>query len=100
MPPLILADLRAGGETISRKTVAATMRRLRLVGISPKICKTTTIINHTDADPIDAVKRQRDWRREPGLGRRRHLPADVKGVGLPRNRHRRPQPPRHRVSHR
>ena len=34
--PRILADLRADGEIISRKTVAATMRRLGLRGICPK----------------------------------------------------------------
>ncbi|TFD59485.1 transposase, partial [Cryobacterium sp. Hh38] len=32
----MLADLRADGETISRKTVAKTMQRLGLVGICPK----------------------------------------------------------------
>ncbi|WP_370260469.1 IS3 family transposase [Cryobacterium sp. TMT3-29-2] len=31
--PRILADLRADGEIISRKTVATTMKRLGLVGI-------------------------------------------------------------------
>jgi len=58
--PRILADLRADGEIISRKTVAATMRRLGLVGICPKKWKTTTIIDHADAYPVDAVKRQWD----------------------------------------
>ncbi|TFD29894.1 hypothetical protein E3T34_14775 [Cryobacterium sp. TMT1-62] len=43
--PGILADLRADGEIISRKTVAATMRRLGLAGICPKKWKTTTIID-------------------------------------------------------
>ena len=47
--PRILADLRADGETISRKTVAKTMQRLGLVGICPKKWKTTTIIDHADA---------------------------------------------------
>jgi len=57
----ILADLRADGEIISRKTVAATMKRLGLVGIRPKRWKTTTIIiDHADAYPVDAVKRQWD----------------------------------------
>lgn len=58
--PRILADLRADGERISRKTVASAMRRLGLAGISPKKWKTTTIIDHADAYPVDAVKRQWD----------------------------------------
>ncbi|WP_369828711.1 IS3 family transposase [Cryobacterium sp. M91] len=58
--PRILADLRADGETISRKTVAKTMQRLGLVGICPKKWRTTTIIDHADAYPVDAVKRQWD----------------------------------------
>jgi hypothetical protein len=40
--PRILADLRADGEVVSRKTVAATMRRLGLVGICPKKWKMTS----------------------------------------------------------
>ncbi len=58
--PRILADLRADGETISRKTVAKTMKRLGLVGICPKKWRTTTIIDHADAYPVDAVKRKWD----------------------------------------
>jgi transposase InsO family protein len=58
--PRILADLRADGETISRKTVAKTMQRLGLVGIFPKKWWTTTIIDHADAYPVDAVKRKWD----------------------------------------
>jgi transposase-like protein len=54
--PRILADLRADGETISRKT----MQRLGLVGICPKKWKTTTIIDHANAYPVDAVKRKWD----------------------------------------
>ncbi|WP_158251525.1 IS3 family transposase [Cryobacterium sp. M91] len=53
-----MADLRA--EIISRKTVAVTMRRLGLTGICPKKWKTTTIIDHADAYPVDAVKRKWD----------------------------------------
>ena len=56
--PRILADLRADGETISRKTVAKTMQRLGLVGICPKKWRTTTIIDHSY--PVDAVKRKWD----------------------------------------
>lgn len=58
--PRILADLRADGEIISRKTVAKTMRRLGLVGVCPKKWRTTTIIDRADAYPADAVKRQWD----------------------------------------
>ena len=47
--PRMLADLRADGEIIPRKTVAATMKRLGLVGICPKKWKTTTVIDHADA---------------------------------------------------
>ncbi|RJT91209.1 transposase [Cryobacterium melibiosiphilum] len=52
--PRILADLRADGETISRKTVAKTMQRLGLVGICPKKWRTTTILDHADTHPVDA----------------------------------------------
>lgn len=58
--PKILADLREDGETISRKTVAKTMRKLGLKGICPKKWKTTTILDHAGAYPGDAVKRQWD----------------------------------------
>ncbi len=58
--PKILADLREDGEIISRKTVAKTMRRLGLKGVSPKRWRTTTIVDAADAYPVDAVKRQWD----------------------------------------
>jgi len=58
--PKILADLREDGETISRKTVAKTMRRLGLKGICPTKWKTTTVIDGADAYPVDAVERQWD----------------------------------------
>jgi len=58
--PRILADLRADGEIISRKTVASAMKRLGSVGICPTKWKTTTVIDHEDAYPVDAVKRQWD----------------------------------------
>ena len=58
--PKILADLREDGETISRKTVAKTMRKLGLVGICPKKWKTTTVTDHADAYPADAAKRMWD----------------------------------------
>jgi len=59
-PPRALVDLRADGEIISRKTVATTMKRLGLAEICPKKWKTTTVIDHADAYPVDAVKRQWD----------------------------------------
>lgn len=58
--PRILADLRADGEIISRKTVASAIKRRWLVGICPKKWKTTTVNDHADAYPVDAVKRQWD----------------------------------------
>ncbi|WP_104082339.1 DDE-type integrase/transposase/recombinase [Cryobacterium sp. Y11] len=36
------------------------MQRLGLVGICPKKWRTTTIIDHADAYPVDAVKRECD----------------------------------------
>lgn len=56
----ILADLRADGEIISRKTVTRAMKRLGLAEICPKKWKTTTTIDHADTYPVDAVKRQLD----------------------------------------
>ena len=58
--PKILADLRDDGETISQKTVAKAMRKLGLAGVCPKRWKTTTVIDHADAYPVDAVKRKWD----------------------------------------
>jgi putative transposase len=55
--PRILADLRADGEVISRKTVAKAMRRLGLRGICPKRWRTTTVTDRTDTYPVDAVRR-------------------------------------------
>jgi putative transposase len=55
--PRILADLRADGEVISRKTVAAAMRRLGLRGVCPKRWRTTTITDGADSYPPDAVER-------------------------------------------
>lgn len=55
-----MADLREDGEVISRKTVAAVMRRLRLRGICPKKWKTTTVIEAGDTYPVDAAKRAWD----------------------------------------
>jgi putative transposase len=58
--PRILVDLREDGEVISRKTVAKTMRRLGLRGICPKKWRTTTVVEHADAYPPDAVARSWD----------------------------------------
>jgi putative transposase len=58
--PRILVDLRADGEIISRKTVATTMRRLGLRGICPRRWRTTTVVDHADAYPPDAVSRAWD----------------------------------------
>ena len=55
-----MVDLREDGEVISRKTVAKTMRRLGLRGICPRKWRTTTILDHDDAYPTDAVKRTWD----------------------------------------
>jgi putative transposase len=57
--PRILVDLREGGETVSRKTVATVMRGLGLVGVSPKQFKVTTVTDASDTYPVDAV--QRTW---------------------------------------
>ena len=59
--PRILADLREGGETVSRKTVAASMRRQRLHGISPrKFTPVTTIPDKGRANAEDLVDRAWD----------------------------------------
>ena len=58
--PRILADLREDGETISRKTVAKTMRKLGLRGICPRRWKTTTVTDSNDSYPADAVNRAWD----------------------------------------
>ena len=56
--PRILADLREDGEIVSRKTVAASMRRQRLQGISPrKFTPVTTIADNSRAKPDDLVDR-------------------------------------------
>jgi putative transposase len=59
--PRILADLRADGETVSRKTVAASMRRQGLAGISPRrFAPTTTVVDLDAAVPKDLVGRRFD----------------------------------------
>ncbi|WP_162563842.1 IS3 family transposase, partial [Mycolicibacterium mucogenicum] len=59
--PRILADLREDGEVISRKTVAASMRRQRLAGISPrKFTPVTTVVDLDAHRPNDLVNRRFD----------------------------------------
>jgi transposase InsO family protein len=59
--PRILADLREDGQTVSRKTVAASLRRQGLTGISPRtFAPATTVIDLDAALPKDLVNRQFD----------------------------------------
>ena len=59
--PRILADLRDGGETVSRKTVTASLRRQGLAGISPRrFAPATTVVDLAAAVPNDMVKRRFD----------------------------------------
>jgi putative transposase len=59
--PRILADLRAGGERVSRKTVAASLRRQGLAGISPRrFAPATTVVDLDAARPKDLVRRRFD----------------------------------------
>ena len=59
--PRILADLRAGGERVSRKTVAASLRRQGLAGISPRtFAPATTVVDLDAAVPKDLVRRRFD----------------------------------------
>ena len=59
--PRILADLRDVGVTVSRKTVAASMRRQHLAGISPRrFTPVTTVIDLDAHRPTDLVERRFD----------------------------------------
>lgn len=59
--PRILADLRDDGEIVSRKTVAASMRRQRLAGISPRrFTPVTTVVDLDAHRPKDLVERRFD----------------------------------------
>lgn len=56
--PRILAGLRADGEKVSRKTVAASLRRQGLAGISPRtFAPATTVVDLDAAVPKDLVER-------------------------------------------
>jgi putative transposase len=57
----VLADLRAGGARVSRKTVAASLCRQRLAGISPRTFAPATTVVDLDAPvPKDLVRRRFD----------------------------------------
>jgi transposase InsO family protein len=59
--PRICADLRADGERVSRKTVAASLRRQHLAGISPRrFAPATTVVDLDAAVPKDLVRRRFD----------------------------------------
>jgi putative transposase len=59
--PRILADLRAAGARVSRKTVAASLRRQGLAGICPRrFAPATTVVDLDAAMPKDLVGRRFD----------------------------------------
>ena len=59
--PRILADLRDAGERVSRKTVAASLRRQGLAGISPRrFAPATTVVDLDAPVPKDLVRRRFD----------------------------------------
>lgn len=59
--PRILAEFRENGHTVSRKTVAASLVRQGLHGISPRTFAPVTTVVDRDAPPIpDLVKRRFD----------------------------------------
>ncbi|HEX3205170.1 MAG TPA: IS3 family transposase [Propionibacteriaceae bacterium] len=59
--PRILADLREDGETVSRKTVAASLRRQGLAGICPRrFAPATTVVDLDAPVPQDLVGRRFD----------------------------------------
>jgi transposase InsO family protein len=56
--PRILADLRAAGQRVSRKTVAASLRRQGLAGVCPRrFAPATTVVDLDAARPKDLVRR-------------------------------------------
>jgi putative transposase len=57
--PRILADLRADGQRVSRKAVAASLRRQGLAGICPRrFAPATTVIDLDAPLPTDLVRRR------------------------------------------
>jgi putative transposase len=59
--PRILADLRAAGTRVSRKTVAASLRRQGLAGICPRrFAPATTVVDLDAPVPKDLVRRRFD----------------------------------------
>jgi transposase InsO family protein len=59
--PRVLADLRAAGARVSRKTVAASLRRQRLAGICPRrFAPATTVVDLDAPVPKDLVGRRFD----------------------------------------
>lgn len=59
--PRILADLRATGQKVSRKTVAASLRRQGLAGVSPRrFAPATTVVDLDAPVPKDLVRRRFD----------------------------------------
>ena len=59
--PRILADLRAAGQRVSRKTVAASLRRQGLAGICPRrFAPATTVVDLDAPVPTDLVRRRFD----------------------------------------
>jgi putative transposase len=59
--PRILADLRADGQRVSRKTVAASLRRQDLAGICPRrFAPATTVVDLDAVAPKDLVGRRFD----------------------------------------
>ena len=59
--PRILADLRAAGTRVSRKSVAASLRRQGLAGISPRrFAPATTVLDLDAPVPKDLVRRRFD----------------------------------------